>query len=342
MRHRRVVALVVALAVGVGGAVAAVVLGRPSQPAATATALELSGDLAAHDPALVVGDAGQPWYVFATGEEGRDGGAPRIFSSPDGRQWTDVGAVWDAGTEPEWVRDVVPGVKNFWAPDVYEHDGTYYLYWAASTFGSNTSVIGLHTSTTLDPEDPDYGWVDRGQVLASTSEDDVNAIDPGVVVDADGTPWMAFGSFWSGIRMVEIAWPDGMPVNPSAEPLRLADRGVPPNAIEAPTIVRHDDWYFLFVSIDSCCQGLASTYRIAVGRSEDIAGPYVDHTGTPLLEGGGTILLDSDGFMVGPGGESASHGYLAFHYYDERLGGDVQLAIRELGWKDGWPVLRTG
>ena len=340
MGSRRRVALAVVLAVLVGGAAAALLLGRPQQPS-VATALDVSGDLAAHDPALVVGDEGEPWYVFATGDESRDGGAPRVLTSPDGREWTDIGAVWDATTEPAWVRDVVPGVKNFWAPDVYEHDGTYYLYWSASTFGSNTSVIGLHTSTSLDPEDPDHGWVDKGQVVASTGSDEFNAIDPGVVIDAAGTPWLAFGSFWSGIRMVELSWPDGMPVDPSAEPLRLADRGVPPNAIEAPSIVRHGDWYYLFVSIDSCCQGLASTYRIAVGRSAGVTGPYLDHTGTPLLEGGGTILLGSDGLMVGPGGQSASQGYLAFHYYDERLGGAFQLAIRELGWKDGWPVLRT-
>jgi len=175
-------------------------------------------------------------------------------------------------------------------------------------------------------------------VVASTGADDFNAIDPGVVTDADGTPWMAFGSFWSGIRMVELSWPSGLRADPAAEPLRLADRQSPPNAVEAPYIVSRDGWYYLFVSFDSCCRGLGSTYRIAVGRSEEVTGPYVDQEGVPLLNGGGTVLLETDGDIVGPGGQSLSEGYLAFHYYDRTLDGAYQLAIRELAWRDGWPV----
>ncbi|GEL96778.1 hypothetical protein [Cellulomonas terrae] len=38
-------------------------------------------------------------------------------------------------------------------------------------------------------------------------ETSYNAIDPGGITDADGTPWMAFGSFWGGIQLVELAWP---------------------------------------------------------------------------------------------------------------------------------------
>ncbi|MCL3863064.1 arabinan endo-1,5-alpha-L-arabinosidase [Actinotalea sp. K2] len=324
----------------VGLVVALVVALLPRTP--TATALTLSGDLAVHDPALVVGQDGAPWVVVSTGDERVAGGSPQVRTSPDGREWTVAGTLWESDDEPAWVADRVRGVKNYWAPEVYLHDGVYYVYWSASTFGSNTSVIGLHTGTTLDPDDPDYGWVDRGEVLASTSGDDFNAIDPGIVVDADGTPWMAFGSFWSGIRMVELSWPDGLRADLAAEPLRIADRGEPPNAVEAAFVVPHEGRYYLFVSFDSCCQGLMSTYRIAVGRAEEVTGPYLDRDGVPMLEGGGTVLLESDGPMVGPGGQSVSADHLAFHYYDERLGGGFQLAIHELAWVDGWPVARAG
>lgn len=327
-------------------AVAAWLLLRQGWPAtgdttattATAVEVEVSGDIGTHDPALVVGQDGAPWYVFSTGTEGFPPGSIQIRSSPDGQVWSDVGPVWQPEDEPAWVGEKVSGVRNYWAPEVVQHDGTYYLYWAASTFGSNTSVIGLHTSPTLDPTDPDYGWTDQGEVVASTGGDDFNAIDPGVVTDADGTPWMAFGSFWSGIRMVELSWPSGLRADLAAEPLRLADRQSPPNAIEAPSIVARDGWYYLFVSLDSCCRGLGSTYKIAVGRSAEVTGPYLDRDGTPLLNGGGTVLLETDGDMVGPGGQSISDGYLAFHYYDRTLDGAYRLAIRRLGWSDGWPV----
>jgi arabinan endo-1,5-alpha-L-arabinosidase len=332
------VAGVVALALGLGAAA----LLWP-EPAPAATALSLSGDLHTHDPALVAGAPGEPWYVFSTGDVRTGLGAPQIRrSTDDGRTWELVGTVWDASTRPEWVYEAVPGVSNFWAPEVIEHDGTFYLYYSASTFGSNRSVIGLTTNTTLDPDDPGYAWVDQGQVIASEpGETGYNAIDPGVIEDADGTPWLAFGSFWGGIQLVELTWPSGKPVE-NAAPVTIASRTSPPNAIEAPYLVRHDDWYYLFVSRDSCCQGSDSTYNMAVGRSHEVPGPYVDRSGTEMTLDGGEQLLSSTGDMVGPGGQSVSRGYLAFHYYDAAAGGDFRLEIRELDWDDeGWPVATT-
>ena len=232
---------------------------------ATGGARELTGDLMTHDPALAVEDGTS--YVYSTGNATMADGNIQIRSSADGRNWQYRGEVWDE--KPEWLGQAVPGVSNLWAPELVEHDGTWYLYYSASTFGSNVSVIALATNETLDPESPDYEWVDQGQVLASTKADDFNAIDPGIVLDEAGDPWMSFGSFWSGIRMIPLEWPSGGPADAS-EPLRLADRQSPPNAIEAPYIVRHDGDYFLFVSRDACCRGLDSTYNIAVGRSDDV------------------------------------------------------------------------
>ena len=104
--------------------------------------------------------------------------------------------------------------------------------------------------------------------------------------------------------MVALEWPDGKRAD-AAEPLRLADRGVPPNAIEAPYIVEHDGDYFLFVSFDSCCKALGSTYHVMVGRADEVTGPYLDRDGVPLLEGGGTSVLEGDGGVhIGPGGQS--------------------------------------
>jgi len=253
--------------------------------------------------------------------------------------WEYAGEVWPE--KPAWLEEAVPGVDNLWAPELYEHDGTWYLYYSASTFGSNRSVIALATNSTLDPAAPGYEWVDRGAVVASSEEDDFNAIDPGIVEDADGTPWMSFGSFWSGIRMVELEWPSGERAGgdgaDAEEPLRLADRQEPPNAIEAPYVVPHDGYYYLFFSRDFCCRGLESTYNMAVGRSADVTGPYVDRDGVPLLENGGTPVLTTDG---GPasGGQSVSNGVLAYHYYDPELDGRQQLALETLRWVDGWPV----
>ncbi|WP_428534874.1 arabinan endo-1,5-alpha-L-arabinosidase [Propionicimonas sp.] len=304
--------------------------------------LELSGDLAAHDPALVVGEEGQPWYVYSTGG-GRGSNAPIVRRSTDGgHTWEFVGAAWKGADTPAWVKAAVPGVSNLWAPELVRHDGTWYLYYSASSFGRNRSVIGLMTGRSLDPDAPDYGWTDQGLVVASTSADGYNAIDPGVVTDADGTPWLFFGSFWGGIQQVRLEWPSGKPVA-GATPVTVAARASadsPANAIEAPYAIRHGDWYYLFVSFDACCQGVESTYRIAVGRSRQVTGPFVDGDGRPMLEGGGSILAASEGDRIGPGGQSVSGEYLAHHFYDGARRGAVTLAIDKLGWTvDGWPVL---
>jgi arabinan endo-1,5-alpha-L-arabinosidase len=304
-------------------------------PEASATApIELTGDLRAHDPALIRSATGG-WYVFSTGDPAVAGGNIQIRRSSDLREWAFAGTVFEE--IPEWVRVAVPGVQNLWAPDVIEDEGQYLLYYSASTFGSNRSIIGLATNTTLDPEDIDYRWVDRGLVTGSLPENDYNAIDPSVIVGA-GKAWLAFGSFWSGIRMVELTWPGGTVAALDREPLRLADRFVPPNAIEAPTLLQRADWYYLFVSLDFCCQGLGSTYKVAVGRSREVTGPYFDRLGTPLAHGGGTVILSERGDMFGPGGQSVHGGVLAHHYYDRTLDGDFRLGLRHIEWDEsGWP-----
>jgi arabinan endo-1,5-alpha-L-arabinosidase len=310
------------------------------EPPPAASPVAVAGDISVHDPELVV--TKDAWYVFSTGDLKKGDGAPQIRRSPDqGRTWTYVGTVWDAVTRPAWAYKKVPLLTNFWAPDVTEHDGTYYLYYAASSFGSNTSVIGVATNTTLDPDDPRYAWVDHGEVLGSGSVDDFNAIDPGVLTAGDGTPWMAFGSFWGGIQLLPLQWPSGKPAA-GAEPKRIAIRDSDTNPIEGPVLVRHGSYYYLFVSRDYCCKGTGSTYQIAVGRSETVTGPYVDRDGREMAAGGGTVLLTSEGNMIGPGGQSYDDGNLAFHYYDGAADGAPTLAIRRVAWTDdGWPVVRT-
>ena len=296
--------------------------------------LELTGDLRAPDPSLVRDERTGNWYVFSTGDPLVGGGTIQIRRSTDLHNWTYVGTVFNA--IPAWVTQAVPGVTNLWAPEVHVHGGMFYLYYAASTFGSNLSVIGLATNRTLDPDQ----WVDQGMVAGSRVTDDFNAIDPAVIEGKDGTPYLAFGSFWSGIRMWTLQWPSGKLAPGQGAPLSLADRFVPPNAIEAAELTYHDGWFYLFVSFDFCCQGTNSTYKIAVGRSRSPTGPFFDKIGTPLEHGGGTVILSEQGTQFGPGGESVYGDWLAYHYYDGTVNGDIHLGIRKIVWsKDGWPII---
>src|SRR5690606_15327648 len=130
--------------------------------------------------------------------------------------------------DPQWVRETIDGVEHYWAPELVERDGAWYLYDPASTVGSNTPAIGLAASPTLDPADPDYGRTREGAAWrsqAGAASDD--ASDRGAGEDTDGSPWLFFGSCWGGIQMVPLEWPSGMPAD-GAEPTMVATRsGVP-------------------------------------------------------------------------------------------------------------------
>lgn len=310
-------------------------LAAMAQPASAAP---LTGNIAIHDPTIAVLEDGL--VSFATGvERAPDGGQIRTKTSPDGLDWQEGGAL--PGGMPDWVSaELGLTPPNLWAPSVFEKDGTYYLYYAASSFGRNDSAIGLMTNSDLGASDPTAGWVDRGIVLRSHRSDDFNAIDP-FRIDSGGRAWLAFGSFWDGIGMVELDPATGLAL-PGVERKPLASRGG--GAIEAPAILERDEQFYLFASFDKCCAGTASTYRIMVGRADTITGPYRDRNGTPMLEGGGTELLASDGRVRGPGGQEVflrdGAPWLAYHWYDRDQGGLPKLALTPLGFdEEGWPAI---
>jgi arabinan endo-1,5-alpha-L-arabinosidase len=236
---------------------------------------------------------------------------------------------------PAWTAAYAKG--DLWAPDVSYHNAKYWLYYAASSFGKNTSAIGLATSTTAAPG----SWLDQGIVLSSQLSDNFNAIDPGLVIDASGKWWLSFGSFWGGLKLIEIDPVTGKRASWNETVYPLAHRPASP-AIEAAFIFRHGKYYFLFASFDQCCRGVESTYHIVVGRSANVTGPYVDRGGVAMLEVGGSIFLSTHGRVNGPGGQVVIHAdgddFLIYHYYDGNNQGARTLGINRIAWdSEGWP-----
>ncbi|WP_063765411.1 family 43 glycosylhydrolase [Nonomuraea candida] len=298
-----------------------------------------SPDPIAHDPTLI--KQGRYYYEIITGDIDTRTYLP-IRRSTDLVHWTPLGTVFT--TPPQWVVDelgTTPG--DFWAPDLSYFDGEYHLYYAASSFGTNNSVIGLATNATLDPGSPDYRWVDRGLVLRSDTSDDFNAIDADVVLDEDGVPWLSFGSFWDGIKLRRLDPATGLPSPADSTLYSLASRGGA--AIEGPSIVRKGRYWYLFASFDFCCRGVNSDYRVVVGRSAALRGPYVDRDGVPLLEGGGTELLRGYNGFHGTGGGDVlprpgrGPDLFVHHYYDAADGALPKGSVRPISWEGGWPRL---
>ena len=212
-----------------------------------------------HDPVLI--KEGNKFYLFSTGM------GISVSSSTDIEHWTKEKPVFDH--PPQWALDAVPGFHgHIWAPDISFHNGKYYLYYAVSAFGKNTSCIGVATNNTLDAAAKDYHWEDKGKLIQSVPGRDMwNAIDPNLVIDSAGTPWLTFGSFWEGIKLVRLN-PDLVSIAQPEEWHTIArrprdfstpDTSAGTAAIEAPFIFRHKGYYYLFVSYDYCCRAEKST-----------------------------------------------------------------------------------
>lgn len=307
-----------------------------------------------HDPVIAQGEDGS-FYIFCTGMN------VGVMSSADLKEWKfEPSALSET---PAWAMDTVPGYRGHtWAPDISYHNGLWHLYYSCSTFGKNGSAIGLAVNKTLDPKSPDFKWVDKGMVITSHKGKDCwNAIDPNLIVDKDGTPYLTFGSFWDGIQLIELSKDDfKTPVSKPKTISRRFDRKFTldnieftqegnnvieagPNAVEAPFVFKHGDYYYLFVSFDYCCRGANSTYKTVYGRSKKITGPFIDKDGKRMDKGGGTYLYgpNEEYFGVGHNAAFTYYGQPFFisHAYEKSQGSRAKLFIRPMNFdKNGWIV----
>jgi arabinan endo-1,5-alpha-L-arabinosidase len=333
---------------GSGGASSAGSAGMPSGGAAVSDdlcdagvsdgsapeVLSLSGSTGVHDPTMIEADG--VFYRFWTGRN-----IPMATSS-NLTSWQNGASVYTNGY-PAWVATWLDGVPdetfNFpWAPDVSRFSDRFHIYSSFSAiFGDNVSCI-THLSTGSIAQG---GWTDHGPVICTTGSERYNAIDADVGIDTSGTAWLAFGSFWDGIMAFPLN-PDGSRAGTDLTLLAWA------NEIEAPVLFRRCGYYYLFVSWGLCCPGEGRTvedltYRVAVGRSQNIMGPYLDRDGTSMVQGGGTLVVQGDGgtWAAAGHGDVIVRGNKIYHLYHAypRSGGGSQLRIAELLFdSQGWPV----
>jgi len=300
-----------------------------------------------HDPVMAYENG--IYHIFCTGV------GIQHLTSTDMQSWT-VDRRPVMTVIPAWTHDSVPGFRNHvWAPDIINWHGRWWMAYSCSTFGKNGSAIGLITNTSLDGMRP---WSDEGVIVCSKEKrDNWNAIDPNFVIDDNDTPWMTWGSFWDGIQMIKLD--TTMHAAAGATPKTIARRYAPNdnaaqpnptskyagvNAIEAPFIMKHGGYYYLFVSWDYCCMGAKSTYRVAVGRSKNVDGPYLDKDGRDMVNGGGTLLIEGDKRNFEALGHCAAYNIggkdiFICHGYSTKHKGAAILVKRGIEWKDGWPIL---
>jgi arabinan endo-1,5-alpha-L-arabinosidase len=327
MRLRRLPAVI---------AVAAALLGVPAAQAADyPDPGYVTGDITAvHDPSMIRAADGS-YLLYSTDQY------LQVRRSTDRIHFTKLGSVWPNGapwTAP-FTDPANPGY--LWAPDISFHNGKYYLYYAASTLGSRNSAIFLATSTTGLPG----SWTNQGLVVQTSNSSDYNAIDPNLFVDSAGRWWLSFGSWWTGIKMYRLDPATGKRSTSDTALRGIAQRTGGTTAEEAPYLVQHGSYYYLFVSWDLCCQGTKSTYRVMVGRSTSITGPYTDRAGVRMTAGGGTQILAGHGDVHGPGHVAVLHDtdadVLVYHYYySDATPLTGKLGINLVGYDSaGWPYV---
>ena len=306
--------------------------------------------LMAHDPVMAFEDG--TYYLYATGH------GISMATSKDRNKWT----VYPKGVlerVPQWTFDSVPDFKgHIWAPDVIRWHDRWWMMYSCSSFGVNTSAIGVMSNVTLNPQADDYHWQDYGPVVVSHKQDNWNAIDPNIVIDDNDKPWVVWGSFWDGIQMAPLD--DTMHILSGYKPQTIARRYAPgcepdepnptskfagPNAIEAPFIFKHNGMYYLFVAWDYCCRGSLSNYRVAVGRSLSVSGPYQDRSGKDMRLGGGEIFIEGDKTEFEALGHCSVYNFdgedwFFCHGYSVSKNGAPLLVQRKIAWTaDGWPVV---
>ncbi len=312
--------------------------------AASALAISLSGTTDIHDPSTIVKD-GNTYWTFGTG-----GGASNFpinaLYSTDLINWKRGPSPIPANTYPSWISNKVPGFDgNFWAPDVIEMNGKFYLYYSAfSSTSGMRSAIGVMVSSSLN----NPSWQDLGMVVSTADEgtlsgQPVNTIDAGLYRDAQNNVWMVYGSHYAGIFVRQINPSTGKLMNSTRYP--VVGNIYAWHEYEAAQVKYINGYYYMFVNLGECCLGNQSNYYIVTGRSSSPTGPFLDKNGKSLWNYGGSAILISDGNYIGPGhfGYFYNNGqHLAsIHYYDgtTSTGWPARLDLLQMTFSGGWPVL---
>lgn len=276
------------------------------------------------DPNLVKAPDGY-FYAYSTqADHGNGRLVVPILRSKDLVNWEGLGAA--LAKKPDWKSE-----GGIWAPDAVYYKGQYRLYYSYSTWGDPDPGIGLAVSD--KPEGP---FRDLGKVFLSKEIGVDNSIDAFFIEDK-GKPYLIWGSF-HGIYGIELS-EDG--TETLGEKFRIAG-----NAYEGSYILKKSGYYYYFGSTGTCCEGANSTYKVKVGRSAALKGPYLDKEGKSLIEDGGTLILEGNGTFAGPGhngdivSDDAGQDWMIYHAYSrENPGVGRMMLLDKINWIDGWPVI---
>ncbi len=289
----------------------------------------------AADPTVIRTEEG--FYLYAT--QTNSYWIP-IYFSKDLVNWEFKRSAFRNATKPK--PDVLPGGGAFWAPEIRYINGKYVLYFSWAKWGD-----GSISYTAVATSDSPVGDFLNAKPLLITDDFGSNCIDQ-FYYEEDGKKYMFVGSF-NGIYVTELT-DDGLSVKRDADGKLVLKKQVCGRAFEGTNIYKKGKYYYLFASINNCCDGINSRYKVVVGRSEKLLGPYVDRKGKDMLDNSLELVLEGDGeTFFGPGHNSiiipddAGTDWMIYHSYVKEngaVGGRLGMLDRIVWSADGWPTIR--
>ena len=289
----------------------------------------------AADPTVIRTDEG--FYLYAT--QTNDYWVP-IYFSKDLVNWEFKRSAFRNATRPK--PDVLPGGGAFWAPEIRYINGKYVLYFSWAKWGD-----GSKSYTAVATSDSPVGDFLNAKPLLITDDFGSNCIDQ-FYYEEDGKKYMFVGSF-NGIYVTELT-DDGLSVKRGADGKPVLKKQVCGRAFEGTNIYKKGKYYYLFASINNCCDGIDSRYKVVVGRSENLLGPYVNREGKDMMSNSWTLVLEGDGeTFFGPGHNSiiipddAGTDWMIYHSYVKEngtVGGRLGMLDRIVWSADGWPTIK--
>ena len=289
------------------------------------------------DPTVIRTDEG--FYLYAT--QTNSYWIP-IYFSKDLVNWEFKRSAFRKATRP--TEDVLPGGGAFWAPEIRYINGKYVLYFSWAKWGD-----GSISYTAVATSDSPVGDFLNAKPLLITDDFGSNCIDQ-FYYEEDGKKYMFVGSF-NGIYVTELT-DDGLSVKRGADGKPVLKKQVCGRAFEGTNIYKKGKYYYLFASINNCCpnNGMDSKYKVVVGRSENLLGPYVDRKGKDMLDNSWELVLEGDGeTFFGPGHNSiiipddAGTDWMIYHSYVKEngtVGGRLGMLDRIVWSADGWPTIK--